>query len=66
MRVTLSDGSSKEKQFSLETDIAHLEIKLTELPDVRLIVIDPLSVYLGDTDSHSNAKIRGLLRLWQR
>lgn len=61
VRVSRSDGSTTEKQFSLETDIAHLEAKLSELPDVRLVVVDPLSAYLGGKDSHANAEIRGLL-----
>src|SRR5439155_18059309 len=29
--------------------------------DVRLVVIDPVSAYLGDTDSHKNAEVRGML-----
>ena len=41
----------------------------TEEPDqtiertgnVQLVVIDPISEYLGKTDSHSNSEIRGLL-----
>jgi RecA-family ATPase len=61
VRVELTDGSTIEKAFSLESDIAHLESALLQLPDVRQIVIDPLSAYLGGTDSHSNAEIRGLL-----
>jgi RecA-family ATPase len=61
VRVTLADGVLSEKCFSLETDIAALESALLQNPDVRLIVIDPLSAYLGGTDSHSNAEIRGLL-----
>jgi putative DNA primase/helicase len=61
VRVQLTDGSTSEKVFSLETDIAHLESAFERLPGIRLIVIDPLSAYLGATDSHSNGEIRGLL-----
>jgi len=61
VRVALADGSMTEKGFSLESDIAHLESALVQFPDVRQVVIDPLSAYLGGTDSHSNAEIRGLL-----
>lgn len=61
VRVALTDGSTTEKAFSLESDIAHLESALLQFPDVRQVVIDPLSAYLGGTDSHSNAEIRGLL-----
>jgi hypothetical protein len=38
-----------------------LEAKLTELGNVAAVVIDPISAYLGNTDSHKNAEVRGLL-----
>lgn len=61
VRVPLADGSFAEKTFNLETDCAALEAVLREHPQVRLIVIDPISAYLGGVDSHSNAEVRGLL-----
>jgi putative DNA primase/helicase len=61
VRVQLTDGSLIEKTFNLETDSAALEAALREYPDVRLIVIDPISAYLGGVDSHSNAEVRGIL-----
>ena len=61
VRVPRSDGSLLEKNFNLETDIAALEDALNRLPDVRLIVIDPISAYLGGADSNTNAEVRGLL-----
>jgi archaellum biogenesis ATPase FlaH len=61
VRVQHTNGSLTEKTFNLETDIAALEGALKEHPDVRLIVIDPLSAYLGGVDSHSNAEVRGML-----
>jgi putative DNA primase/helicase len=61
VRVPRSDGSLLEKSFNLETDIAALEDALNQLRDVRLIVIDPISAYLGAADSNTNAEVRGLL-----
>jgi putative DNA primase/helicase len=61
VRVTLADGAQTEKAFNLETDLAALEAALRHHPDVRLIVIDPISAYLGGVDSHSNAEVRGIL-----
>ena len=43
VRVQLTNGSLTEKTFNLETDIAVLEGALRDHPEVRLIVIDPLS-----------------------
>jgi hypothetical protein len=47
--------------FSLQADIELLEQKIAELGDVALITIDPISSYLGKTDSHKNAEVRGVL-----
>ena len=47
--------------FSLEHHLPQLEEALAEWPDVRLIVIDPISAYCGQTDSHKNAEVRALL-----
>jgi putative DNA primase/helicase len=61
MRVTLSDNSTAVRAFNLETGIATLEDALARLPGVRLIIIDPISAYLGGADSNTNAEVRGLL-----
>lgn len=61
VRIPLADGTATERGFSLEADIAALDAMLREHPDVRLIVIDPISAYLGGVDSHNNAEVRGLL-----
>jgi len=61
VRVQLTNGSLTERTFNLETDIATLEGALREYSEVRFIVIDPISAYLGGVDSHSNAEVRGIL-----
>lgn len=55
------NGDTSLEYFSLETDIVALQDAVASLDDVRLIVLDPISAYLGRTDSHVNAKVRGLL-----
>jgi hypothetical protein len=47
--------------LSLQTDIAELDKVLTELRDVALIIIDPISAYLGTVKSHNDAEVRGVL-----
>ena len=47
--------------FSLQDDIKLLEGKIKELGDVVLVIIDPISSYLGRTDSHKNSEVRGVL-----
>ena len=54
------DGNGR-RTFNLQTDIEKLERKITEIGDVALVVIDPVSSYLGKTDSHKNSEVRGVL-----
>jgi hypothetical protein len=51
----------RRRHFSLEADLPRLEEVLVENADTRLIVIDPVSGYLGNVDSHKNSEVRGLL-----
>jgi putative DNA primase/helicase len=55
------NGGTSLEHFSLETDLAALQDAVASFGDVRLVVVDPISAYLGNADSHINAKVRGLL-----
>jgi hypothetical protein len=57
--VFLSDGA--EALPSLRTDIDTIAKAVSAVRDCRLIVIDPVSAYLGGTDDHRNAELRGVL-----
>jgi putative DNA primase/helicase len=47
--------------FNLTEDVPALEALVEELGDVSLIVIDPISAYLGRVDSHKASDVRGAL-----
>lgn len=52
-----------EKLYLLQID-KHLDTLRKGLdahPGVRLLVIDPISAFLGETDSHNNAEVRAVL-----
>jgi putative DNA primase/helicase len=59
--ATDGDKPAGQRCFNLESDLPALEEAIAATPDCRLIVIDPISAYLGGKDSHKNAEIRGLL-----
>jgi putative DNA primase/helicase len=64
-RVTIikavADGKA-QRTFNLQRDLALLEAEVTRQGDVSLIVIDPISSYLGKgPDSHKNADVRAVL-----
>lgn len=57
-----TEGSSIPRPFSLHDDMGTLNAALAELPDCRLVIIDPISAYLGRTDGNHNHEVRILLR----
>ena len=57
--VVLEGG--REALPSLRADMAHVAAAADRLGDCRLIVIDPVSAYLGGVDDHRNAEVRGIL-----
>ena len=42
-------------------DIARLEAIMARRPETRLIIIDPITAYLGPINDHKNAELRGVL-----
>jgi putative DNA primase/helicase len=61
IRGYTGDGASLTRAFSLEEDLRALGTKLEQLGSVAAVVIDPISAYLGGTDSHKNSEVRALL-----
>lgn len=56
-----ADGEERHRGFNLKEDVKKLETALAEIGEVALVVIDPVSAYLGQSDSHNNAEVRALL-----
>src|SRR5262249_48918990 len=54
-------AASLYRMVSLKRDLEAVEQYLCRLPQARLLVIDPISAYLDDADSHNNSEVRGLL-----
>ncbi len=50
-----------ERPFDLQRDLTVLEQSLEQHSDCRLLIIDPISAYLGKTDSHINSEVRAVL-----
>ena len=58
--VCNGDGKGR-RAVNLQSDLKLLEQKIAAIGEVILIIIDPVSSYLGKTDSHKNAEVRGVL-----
>ncbi|MPZ39724.1 MAG: AAA family ATPase [Rhizobiales bacterium] len=60
IRAVRNEDQSR-RTFNLGADLARLEAEITRLGDVRLVIIDSISSYLGKVDSHKNAEVRSVL-----
>ena len=54
------DGK-RRRAVNLQSDLELIEKEIAAIGDVALIIIDPVSSYLGKTDSHKNSEVRGVL-----
>ncbi|MFG0286045.1 MAG: AAA family ATPase [Phycisphaerales bacterium JB039] len=63
-RVTLVEAVRAEggrRMLALDRDIEALEEAIERTDACRLVIIDPVSAYLGSADSHNNAEVRRVL-----
>jgi putative DNA primase/helicase len=64
-RVHIVDGvkdtKGGERYFNLKLHLEPLAAMLATLPDARLVIIDPISSYLGGINSHNNTDVRSVL-----
>jgi putative DNA primase/helicase len=61
IRTKTKEGKDSIRTFDLTLDIERLGHAIARIGNVKLVIIDPFSAYLGETDSHNNAEVRGLL-----
>ena len=54
-------GALEQKHFDVKTDAAALAELIHRLRDVRLIIVDPVTAYMGRADSHRTADVRAAL-----
>jgi archaellum biogenesis ATPase FlaH len=47
--------------FELDKHLIPLQEAISEMDNVRLLVIDPITAFMGNTDSHNNADVRRVL-----
>ncbi len=55
-----ASGNRIERPFSLD-DLGTLERALAEMPECKLIVIDPIGSFYGGADAHKESEVRAIL-----
>src|SRR5262245_17053175 len=58
---TKVEGADEESLFDLGRDITALRKVLIENANIKILIIDPLTAYLGATKSKENAEVRRVL-----
>ena len=58
--ITAIRAGERERGFDLTKDVEHLESAIKKT-GADLVVIDPVSAYLGKADSYKDAEVRGIL-----
>src|SRR2546426_2232815 len=54
-------SGADERPVSLVNDLPYLESAIQIVKDVKLIIVDPFSAYLGDKDTYKDSEIRSAL-----
>ncbi len=58
---SVRDENQRRRGFSLQADLERLESEIRKCGNIRLIIIDPVSSYLGQVDLHKNSDVRSVL-----
>jgi putative DNA primase/helicase len=58
---TKGEGTDDESLFDLGRDMAALRKALKEHPNIRILIIDPLTAYLGPIKAKENSEVRRVL-----
>jgi len=55
------NGNQFTNYFNIITDLFELETTISENPDTKLIILDPLSGFFGCLDTHNDSYVRAIL-----
>jgi putative DNA primase/helicase len=54
-------ADARDRLFDLTKDVARLRGKMEAIGGASLVIIDPITAYLGKADANSNGEVRGIL-----
>jgi len=56
------NGEEIERTVSLKSDLIQIEEIIKNISDCRLVIIDPITAYMEQTDSYKNTEVRSFLK----
>ncbi len=54
-------GENRRRSFNLQADLERLKAEIVKRDNVKLVIIDPISSYLGKVDSHKTLTFDSVL-----
>lgn len=63
-RLIFRDLNDIDAEYLTHQSVDSVEAAISEIGDVRLLIIDPLMSFIGGTDMHTDAKVREVLGPW--
>jgi putative DNA primase/helicase len=61
VQAAVAEDGNGQRMFNFQADIAKLRALIREIGDVVLVIIDPVTAYMGKIDSHKNTDVRAVL-----
>jgi AAA domain len=58
---SVRDVHQRRRGFNLQADLEMLGAEIDKRRDVKLVIFDPVTSYLGKVDSHNNSDVRAVL-----
>ena len=61
VQAAVTDDGKGRRTFNFQADLAKLKALIKDIRDAGLVIIDPVTAYMGKIDSHKNTEVRGVL-----
>jgi putative DNA primase/helicase len=61
VRAAVTNDGNGRRTFNFQADLAKLKTLIKDIEDAALVIIDPVTAYMGKIDSHKNTEVRGVL-----
>jgi putative DNA primase/helicase len=61
VQAAVTEDGKGRRTFNFQVDLAKLKALVKDTTDAELVIIDPVTAYMGKIDSHKNTEVRGVL-----